>query len=1065
MKRLTLLFTCFLISMGLAIAQNKPVSGTVVDENGEPVAGASVFAKGAATIGTNTDENGRFSLSVPESVSRLIVTYIGYVDSEVAASTNVRVTLSPDTKLLSEVVVTALGITREKKALGYATQEVKSDVISQAASTNIASALQGKVAGVDIVPSSGMPGASVKLTIRGSRSFTGDNTPLYVVDGLPISSTFDISTFDSVTYSDYTTRALDLDPNDIESVTILKGQAASALYGMRASNGVVIITTTKASKAKKGRVSVTFNSNLSTDVISVLPSFQTEFAQGSGGRFSPTTSTSWGPKIVDLPDNPTYGGNTDNNYTKNGKKEGYYWVRQRSLAGLDPWQKPQAYNNVKDFFNTGTTWSNSVNVAKAFDSGVYSLSLGSTNQKGIIPGTGMDRYNAKFATDVKLDNHWDAGFTGNFADTYVSKGTGANNGIIATVYGAPPSYDLAGIPSHVQDDLYTQNTYRSTTLFDAAYWHINNNKFTEGTQRFFGTTYAKYNTTFADNSKLNVKYQIGIDAYSTNYTNLFGYGHANGRGELDRFIVTKSELNSLLTATYDRKITDDLTMNLLYGNETIASKRNFLESYGYNFNFSGWNHLNNIVIYTGNETNRAKRTFGNFGNLSLAYQNMLYFNATIRNDLVSSMPQGSRSFTYPSASLGWIFTELDALKNNVLTFGKLRASYAEVGQAGDYMDSYYDVPIYGGGFSSGTPIIYPVNGVSAYTLYYRVYDPNLKPQNTKSYEIGTDLSFFNNVVSLNYTFSRQNVKDQIFDVPLAGSTGTTYMVTNGGSIHTNAHELTLGFTPINRKDIKWNFAFNFTKIDNYVDALAPGVESIFLGGFVEPQVRASIGFKFPTIYGTQYLRNDEGKIVVDENGLPMAGEEKELGTVEPDFRLGFNTSFEIYKLRLSAVFDWKQGGYMYSATSGLIDYYGTSQRSADFRKKDGFLFEKDAVKVTAYDDKGNPTAYAPNDILINGPSSTATAQDYFSTLNNITESMIKESSFIKLREIALSYPVWNSKGINVTLNAFARNIILWSTIKGFDPEASQGNTNMGGGFERFSLPGTSSYGLGLSVNF
>ena len=521
----------------------------------------------------------------------------------------------------------------------------------------------------------------------------------------------------------------------------------------------------------------------------------------------------------------------------------------------------------------------------------------------------------------------------------------------------------------------------------------------------------------------------------------------------------------MFTATYSRKLTDDLSMDLLYGNEIIASERNYLDAYGINFNFSGWNHINNIAVYQSSETNRTRRTFGNFGNLSLTYKDMLYLNATLRNDILSSMPQASRSFTYPSVSLGWVFTELEALKNNVLTFGKLRASYAEVGQAGDYKESYYNTPVYGGGFSSGTPIIYPINGLTAYTLYGDVYDPNLKPQNTRSYEIGTDLSFFNNAVSLNYTFSRQNVTDQIFDVPLAGSTGTNNLITNGGSIHTNAHELTLGFTPFDRKNFKWNFAFNFTKVDNYVDKLAPGVESIFLGGFVEPQVRASIGYKFPTIYGTEYLRNDKGQIVVDENGLPMAGAETELGTVEADFRLGFNTSFEIYKFRISAVLDWKQGGYMYAATSGLIDYYGTSQRSADFRKKDGFLFEKDAVKITGYDSDGNPNAYAPNDIIINGPNSTVNAQNYFTALNDITESMIQENSFIKLREITLGYPVYESKGLNVALNVFARNIILWSTIKGFDPEASQGNNNMVGGFERFSLPGTSSYGLGLSIKF
>jgi TonB-linked SusC/RagA family outer membrane protein len=1047
------------MSMGLAIAQNKQVSGTILDDVGEPVIGASVIAKGT-NVGTTSDVAGRFSFSVPVSVNTLIVKYIGYVDAEVSAGTDVQVTLKTNSKVLGEVVITALGIPKEKKALGYATQEVKSDLLSQAASTNIAGALQGKISGVDIVPSSGMPGASARITIRGARSFTGDNTPLYIVDGLPISSTYDISTGSSVTYGDFTTRSLDIDPNDVESINILKGQAASALYGMRASNGVVIIITKSGKGIKNGKASVTVNSNVSFDAVSILPDFQTEFAQGSAGRFNPTASTSWGPIISELPNDPTYGGNTDNNYTKDGKKEGQYWVRQRSLAGLDPWATPQVYHNAKDFFSTGLTWSNSVNVAKSFDGGNFSVSLGSANQDGIIPTTGMDRYNAKFSADLNLDKHWDVGFSGNFVSTSVSKATGANDGIIATIYGAPPSYDFAGIPSYVEGNPYSQNTYRGTTGFDGAYWFIDNNKFTEKTQRFFGNTYTNYATTFANESKLNIKYQIGIDSYSTDYTDLFGYGHANGQGEIDRYIITKNELNSLLTAAYSLNVSDDLTLDLLYGNEFINYQRKYLDAFGNGFNFSGWNHLNNVINYNDSETTRNKRTLGNFGNLSLTYLNMLYFNATLRNDLVSSMPQGSRSFTYPSASLSWLFTELDALKNDVLTFGKLRVSYAQVGQAGDYTESYYSTPAYGGGFSSGTPIMYPIKGITAYTLYGLVYDPNLKPQNTQSYELGTDLTFLDGLVSLNYTYSRQNVKDQIFSVPLAGSTGTSSLVTNGGSVHTDAHEITLGFAPIDNKNFKWNFAFNFTKVDNYVDELAEGVESIFLGGFVEPQIRASIGYKFPTIYGTCYLRNKEGQIVVDDDGLPTAGEETELGTVEADFRLGFNTSFEIYKLRLSAVLDWKQGGYMYAATSGLLDYYGVTQKSADFRKQDDFLFEEDAVKITGTDADGNPI-YAPNDIKISG----ADAQTYFSVLNNITESMIKENSFIKLREIALSYPVCNTKGLNVTLNAFARNIILWSTIKGFDPEASQGNTNMAGGFERFSLPGATSYGFGLNVKF
>ncbi|WP_106292582.1 SusC/RagA family TonB-linked outer membrane protein [Arcticibacter pallidicorallinus] len=1046
------------------IAQDRTVTGTIKGkDDGLPLPGVSVRVKGT-TIGTQSGASGQFSIQVPGNNAVLVLTYIGYSTQEVSVGSRsvVNISMSSDATQLGEVVVTALGISREKKALGYATQNVSGESLTQGAGTNLATAMQGKVSGVEIAPSSGMPGASSKITIRGSRSFTGNNTPLYVVDGMPISSAIDMSTENSVTGTDFANRGVDIDPNDIESINILKGQAASALYGMRASNGVIVITTKKG-KGATGKPQISVNSTTSFDEVTVIPDFQKEYAQGTNGGYNPTQSLSWGPLIDELANDPTYGGNTNNAYTNGSDAyKGQYYVRQRALAGLDPWATPQAYNNTKDFLKTGATFSNAVNVANAFDKGNYAFTLGNTNSSGIIPSTGLNRYNAKLAGEAKLHDNWTTGFSGNFVSSKIRKQSSANNGVLATVYGASPSYDLKGIPSHIAGDPYTQNTYRGTSGFDAAYWAVDNNKFTERNNRFFGNTYLQYFTDLGtDNQKLTFKYQLGVDSYTTNYSDVWGYGHANALGEIYQYSYNVNEFNSLATAMYSWNINDDLVFDALVGNEYIDRATKYDYAYGANFNFSGWNHMDNASNYNAQEEYRKKRTVGTFANVSLGFKDMLYLNLTGRNDVVSSMPRNNRSFFYPSASLGWIFTELNPLKNNFLTYGKVRVSYAEVGQAGDYFDSYFSTPVYGGGFSSGTPILYPIGSVVAYTPNATVYDPNLKPQNTQSYEIGTDLGFLNGKVTLGYTFSRQNVKDQIFSVPLAGSTGSSAIVTNGGSIHTNAHELTVGVKPIDRENFKWDFGFNFTKIDNYVDELATGVSSIFLGGFVEPQVRASIGEKFPTIYGISYLRNDAGQIVVDAKGMPQVGEETVIGRVAPDFQLGFNTSFELYKFRIGAVLDWKNGGQMYSGTAGLMDMYGVSQYSADLRKPGTtFMFPEDAVKVTGTDAQGNPT-YAPNDIMIKGED----AQAYFLNLNNISESMIYDASFVKLREISLGYPVLARKGLNVNLNAFARNILVWSKLPGLDPEASQGNTNMTGAFERFSLPGTSSYGLGINVRF
>ena len=1054
MKKFTFILLCLVIGISTVVAQNTKVAGSVISaDDGLPVIGASIVVKGTM-VGTVTDYDGNFTLEVPSNGKVLIVSYVGMLTQEVPVSPNVRVVLKSDTQNLDEVVVTAMGISKEKKALGYAVQDVKGEKLTQAANSNLAGALQGKVSGLDIKPSSGMPGASSQITIRGARSFSGDNTPLYVIDGMPVTSTPDVDTDlqnnGSVSGADFANRAVDIDPNDIESINILKGQAASALYGIRASNGVIVITTKSGKGLAKGKPQISFSSNLSFDVIGRLPEFQKTYAQGASGKYSPTNSLSWGPKITDLPNDPTYGGNTSNAYTKEyGNHEGMYYQPQRAAAGLDPWTTPQAYDNAKDFFDTGVTWSNSINVAQALDKSSYSVSLGNTHQDGIIPSTGMDRYNVKVSAETKLHDNWTTGFIGNYITTAIDKAVTSGNGLLRTVYSAPPSYDLAGIPSHIAGDPYTQNSFRGA--FDQAYWAMDNNKFTENTNRFFGNAYANYKTKFGTTDHtLNVRYMFGVDSYTTDYVDSYGYGSntGGGKGQIENYGWTNATYNSLLTINYDWNINEDWGLNVVAGNEVIQSNRGKYYEYGTGYNFPGWNHIDNATTQSTSSEHWKKRTVGFFGNVSASYKNMLYLTVTGRQDYVSSMPRGNRAFFYPSVSAGFILTELDALKNDVVNHAKIRVSYAEVGQAGDFRENFYSVPTYGGGFYSLTPILYPINGSNGYTPYYKIYDPNLKPQNTRSYELGTDLSFFDNLVTLNYTFSRQDVKDQIFDVPLASSTGAGKLVTNGGKLHTNVHEITLSFNPIRTRDINWDFGFNWTKIDNYVDELASGVENISLGGYVTPQVRAAAGEKYPVIYGVGYKRDANGNRLVDEDGLPIAGEAQVIGKVSPDFIMGFNTTLRLWDCTISAVLDWKQGGQMYSRTSGLADYYGVSKRTEN--REGTIIFD-------GYKEDGTK-----NDIGITGANAQ---QEYYSILNNIDESSIYDNSFIKLREVAVSYPVFKSNWMQVTLNVFARNVLIWAQVPDLDPEASQGNNNMSGAFEDYSMPQTASYGFGVNVKF
>ena len=1062
MKRIQLLISILLFTLcSAAFAQDKiTVKGKVASSDGEPVIGAYVLVKDS-TVGILTDLDGEFTLANVPASGSLVVAFMGMKTTEVPVAPNVSIVMEPDAEFLKEVVVTAMGISREKKALGYAVQDLKSEELTHAASASLSSALQGKISGIEISSSSGLPGASSKITIRGSRSLDGNNQPLYVVDGMPVASTPDLSTGSSVTGADYASRSLDIDPNDIESINVLKGQAASALYGMRASNGVIVITTKKGSSGQAGKTSVTFSTNYTFDTPAVYPQVQTKYAQGSSGKYNPTSSLSWGPLITELPNDPTYGGNVDNAYTAAyGKHPGQYYQPQRAKAGLDPWTTPQVYNNIREFFKTGHTFSNSVSVGRNFGTGNFIFSLGNTNSTGIIQNTYMKRYNARFAADVKLSPNFTAGFSGNFVQSDLNKQTGANDGITAGLYHVPANYDLAGIPTHVPGDPYSQVNFRNLT-FNNPYWATENNFFGEKSQRFFGNIYLDFKTVIAGVHNLDVKYQIGTDAYTTDYQNIYGFGSKGNDGEITERSLTENQVNSLLTANYSWAINEDLNLSAMAGNEIVYGRENYLYAYGNHFNFSGWNHLNNAKSYSSSQSYSKSLTFGTFAEIALDYKNMLFANATVRSDYVSSMPHGNRTFTYPSVSLGFIFTELEALKNNILTYGKLRASYAEVGQAGSYHESYYSTPGFGGGFSSGTPAMYPTNGIVAFTPSATIYDPDLRPQNTKSIEGGIDLAFFNGRITAEYTFSRQNVKDQIFAVPMASSTGYSEKVTNAGRVHTNAHELTVGFIPVQTKDFSWDVNVNFTKIDNYVDELAEGVSSIFLGGFVEPQVRAGIGDKYPVIYGVDYVRNEDGVVIVDEDGFPMAGDNAVLGEVSPDFQLGFSTGIDWKGLKLNVVFDWKKGGKMYAGSATMMEYYGTALTSQIYRDKDSFMFDDEpSVKITGYDASGNPQ-YAPNDISIPGKY----AQAYFSTMNDISKCFVRDASYLKLREISLSYPIVKAKWGTISASAFARNILLWTAIAGFDPEASQGNNNMAGGFERFSLPGSSSYGGGLKFNF
>lgn len=1078
MKKIAILMAFFVFAgFQLLQAQTVQISGTVTSsEDGLSVPGVSVVVKGT-TIGTVTDFDGNYTISAPANAQVLVYSFVGFKTQElaIAGRTTIDVVLDPDLLRIDELVVTALGIPRQRKALGYAVQEVTGDDLAKTSNPNLITALSGKVAGMEVRQSSGMPGAPATVFIRGARSFSGNNQPLYVVDGMPIVSGNDYD--QNVTGAYNANRALDIDPNDIESINVLKGQAAAALYGLRASNGVILITTKSGKNAQAGKPVITFTTGYGQDIVARLPELQQTWAQGAGRSFSPVNSFAWGPKISALPDVPTFGGNT----TGDPELEGLFFHPQKN-----EWVEPKAYNSAKDFFERGTSLNNYLNVSQAGAMGNYSVGLGATNQTGIVYNTGMQRYTGKMAGTMNLSPSFKVGFTGNIADTRMDKLPSGNDSWLFAVYGAPASYDLMGTPYHAPSGPY--NTYRQTSFRGGAVgenplWATRNNVFKEGTQRFFGNAYVEATPV----SWINIRYQLGLDTYSTDQEVVYQMGSAGAGqslptaaqyptpsnrtyayvapsgGRINNYGVMRRNVNSLLNITMSRDITDDLKGILILGNEVVHNNMRSWSMTGTGFTMPGWNNMANTTTQVGSESKGQSRSVGFYGNLALEFKNMLFFNATGRQDYVSTMPRGNRDFFYPSASLGFVFTELDFLKNNAtLPYGKVRVSYAEVGQAGSYNDPVYTL---GSGSWSGyiTDLTFPLGGVSGFRPSRTLYDPNLAPQNTRTYEFGLELKFLNNRIGLDYTYSDQLAKDQIFAVPLAGSTGYASLVMNAGEMSTKAHEVMLYLTPLKFNDFEWNLNANFTKMENLVVKLADGVENIALGGYVTPNIRASAGDTYPAIYGNTYARDSKGRILVDENpaspgyGLPLAGPFGKIGDVSPDFMMGFTNIFTYKFITLSAQIDWKSGGQMYSGTNRLMDLYGATKRTED---------RESTMIWPGYKADGTP-----NDIVRGGASDPGVYEYLYATLNSpLDEAQIYGTSFVKLRDVSLSVAIPASlvtpiglKGANVSV--YARNILLWTEMPNMDPETAQGMGNMVGGMDYMSLPQTMSVGVGLNLTF
>jgi TonB-linked SusC/RagA family outer membrane protein len=1050
MKKIYLLLAIFAIGLQSVLGQTREITGTVTSaEDGSSIPGVSVTVKGT-TLGTITDVDGKFTIKVPQSARTLVFSFVGMQTQEVGITGNqVNAVMEADLVGINEVVVTAMGIKKEKKALNYATQSVSSDELTVASQPNITTALQGKVAGVTINQSSGMPGASSYMTIRGATSLSGNNQPLFVVDGVPIESGsifVEAATESRVSGTDASNRSLDINPEDIENIEVLKGPTASALYGLRASNGVVIITTKNGSNIKSNQGVISVSTSLTVDHVTLEPDLEGIYAQGSNGNFNQSTSMSWGPKISDL-----------GTYT--------------NIAGQEVTGKK--YDNVSPLFRNGVTSTTTLNFSNGNEKGNYSISFGYTDQTGVIPTTGMKRYNGKISGDFNISEKLKVGGSAMFTDMSVDKlpsGSNLSNPLFTSIF-APRSFDLWGMPYEKEGDPYSQYHYRSA--MDNPRWSLAHNDFSEMNDRVIGNLHLNYKLF----DFLTLNYQIGIDYTANHQKEVYelGSGNTGGRtsppsgGQITDFAYLQRQYNSNLSLIFDKTI-NDFNISGTLGNEIYDIYSREFSITGTGFDIGGFHNLDNTSAQTEYEYVTKRRVAGLYASATVGWKSMLYLSATGRNDRVSNLARGNRDFFYPSVGLSWIFTETLGMQESFLSYGKVRASYAQVGQGVE--DAYPITNIYvKGGAGSGfltDGIDFPLGGTNGFSQSDVLRSADLKPMNTKTLELGAELKFLNNRFGVDYTYFKSVVEDQIFAVPIAASTGYQSELRNAGELQSIGHEAVVNVVPVKLKNFTWDVTVNFTKYTNKVNELAEGVSDIYLGGFSTPSIRALKGQTYPSIYGVGYVRDSKGNVVLLDDpgnpyhGMPIADQNsKKVGAVQPKFLMGFINTFKFHGVTVSALVDWKNGGEMYSGNNRLGRLYGILKITED--RTTPVVLEGSRGYV---DGDGNVVVTGEkNDIAI------VRGQEYWSdVLGEIDEAHVHETSYVRFRELSIGYTI-PSKILKDTfiksanLSFIGRNLALWTSYPNFDPETSTTGAVNGQGLEYVAFPQSSSFGGKLVLTF
>ena len=1086
MKKLLLVLTLVLLGTGIALAQ-RTVQGTITDDVGEPLIGANVVVKGT-TNGASTDFDGKYSINVPAGNNTLVISYTGFETQELElGASNVLDVVMTEGVTLEAAVVTALGIKRDEKALGYAVQQVEGEDIAGANTVSVLDALSGRAAGVQITSASGAAGAASRIVLRGQTSFNGDNEALIVLDGVRIDNSENHSerSLQGVANSN---RAMDINPNDIESVTILKGAAATALYGVDGARGVIVITTKKGSSKKGKGISVNYGTTYTVAEVNKLPELQNKYAQGfSGSWLGPETGWfgSWGPAI-----DTSYWDGSDYAYDKNG----------RVVGQSDPnAQTPVTpYDNLGDFYETGSTWSHNLSFSGGTDKTTYRFSFGHTDQDGIVPLNNYKRTNLGLSGKTDLfDNRFHISTSINYVKSggrRVQQGSNTS-GLMLGLLRTPPTFDNAnGLSDPVGDaSSYTlpdgsQRNYRGGGGYDNPYWVINNSPFFDEVNRMYGNLSMAWDF----NSWATLSTTIGTDFYSDIRKQEFEIGSRtvpDGQVIDDQWFYRN--LDAYLNLTGSGSISDDFTLSYNLGANMYTTYSKNLFTQGNNLGFPGFRELSNTASVLTVNTLQETKNLSLFGSVDLGYKNYLYLTITGRNDWLSTLIAPNKAFSasdisvfYPSASLSLVFSELVGA-NDILSFGKLRLSYAQVGGGAPnpYLTSTnFIVPaqplfVYSvdDGWTNG--IAFPFNGsVAGFTYNPVLGNESLIPSKTTDYEVGLDLRLFNNRIGLDATYYTRKSADQILTIPIANSTGFQRAVLNSGSLSTDGVELVLSATPVRTKNFSWDIAVNFSKWKTTVDELYPGVENQYLDGFTGTGIYNLPGQEYGQIFGGAFQHantpdgksfdpdlpyNPDGALIIGADGYPLADPiARVIGNPNPDFLMGINNTLTYKNFSLSFLFDIKEGGEMWNGTQGALTFFGMSKltEDRDAAGSDGtFVFEGLKEDGTANDIQ---VPLDENWYLGNGGG-----------FGSVDEHFVQDASYYRLRLLSFSYTFDNNllSGTplqDLRLTFTGRNLLLWTPYEGVDPETSLvGSSSNGQGLDYFQMPGTRSYAIGLNVSF